>query len=91
MNRNDLITKISTKLDCTKNDAELFIRAYEEVLIDGLARGEKIRIFGVGTLSVIEVPDKNALNPQNGEKIVVKAHNKVKFKVAKEVKQKVKG
>ena len=55
-----------------------------------MSAGKKVRITDVGILSTIEVPEKNAVNPQTGERIVVPAHGKVRFRVAKELKARVK-
>lgn len=90
MKRKEIITEVANKLNCTKCDAELFIRAYEEVLLEAVSAGKKVRITDVGILSTIEVPEKNAVNPQTGEPIVVPAHGKVRFRVAKELKLRVK-
>lgn len=90
MKRKEIITELANKAGSTKNDAGIFLKALEEVLFEGLAEGKKIRLTDVGILSVIEVPEKNAVNPQTGEPIVVPAHGKVKFKVAKALKLKVK-
>ena len=90
MNRKEIITEVANKLNCTKSDAELFIKAYEEVLLEAVSAGKKVRITDVGILSTIEVPEKNAVNPQTGERIVVPAHGKVRFRVAKELKARVK-
>jgi len=90
MKRKEIISEVANKLNCTKKDAELFIKAYEEVVFEAVSAGKKVRISEIGILSTIEIPDKNARNPRTGELIVVKGHGKVKFRVAKALKLSVK-
>ncbi len=54
-----------------------------------LKKGEKVRIPGLGILTVRKRPARMGRNPATGEAIKIKASKKVAFRAAKELKESV--
>jgi DNA-binding protein HU-beta len=57
-----------------------------EAITDNLAKGNKIRMSGVGILEVKKREARVGRNPATGESVQIPASNKVAFRVAKELK-----
>ena len=54
-----------------------------------LKKGDKVRIPGLGILTVRKRPARMGRNPATGEAIKIKASKKVAFRAAKELKESV--
>ncbi|WP_225969555.1 HU family DNA-binding protein [Treponema pedis] len=75
------------KLKQVKGIVDLFV----ESISDLLKSGSGVEIRGLGTFEVVPVKARaNARNPKTGEKMKVKAHCKVRFKPAKDLKDSLK-
>lgn len=57
------------------------------IIKETLAKGEEITLRGFGTLSVVKREERNAVHFKTKEPIVVPAHNTVKFRTSKELKE----
>ena len=57
------------------------------IIKEALANGEDVTLRGLGTLSVVDVKARNAVNFKTKEPITVPAHRSVKFKISKELKE----
>lgn len=57
------------------------------ILKETLAKGEEVTLRGFGTLSVVQREERNAVHFKTKEPIVIPAHNTVKFKPSKELKE----
>lgn len=72
--------------------AEAAAVAYEDSVVEALARGEKVSLPGTLTLMVVAKAEQERPNPQKpGEKITVKAHNAAKFKAGSKLKAAING
>lgn len=95
--RKDIAARIREKVIATgaaisPKVAETVAVAYEEVVAEALAAGEKITLPGFGVFSVVAKDEQERPNPQKpGEKVVIPAHNAPKFKVGSKLKQAVNG
>lgn len=90
MNKQELITALAERAEMTKKDTEKLITAFQEVVTETLVDGEKISMSGFLTLEPCEVAEKACRNPQNGSRVIVPKHTKVKIKVGKNLKEAVK-
>lgn len=70
----------------TKAAAERAFDTFCEVINQKLHEGERLRLPGVGSLSVIERQARTGRNPQTGEEIDIPERRVVKFSVAKSLK-----
>jgi len=90
MNKVDLINEISKKTDFTKQDSEKALDAVFEVIMDGLASGEKVIVSGFGTFEVKERIARVGHDPRTKEEIHIPAMKAATFKTGKVLKERVK-
>ena len=78
MNKNEFITLLSekgyTKIDCGKIIDDVFT-----TLMDALASGESVQIYGFGTFGVRDSAPKEIVDYQTKERISVPGHKAPKF------------
>jgi DNA-binding protein HU-beta len=99
MNKKEFLTKLSEKMSevmeakVSKKAADDTLIALADVVSAALKEGESVKIPGLGTFSVVEVPEKRGtiqMGNRKGEEYVTPAHNAPKFKIAKTLKEFVK-
>lgn len=89
MNKTELIAAVAETATMSKKDAEKFIKAYEEVVIEELVKGGKVQSVGFGTFEVSERKARKGRNPKTGEPMDIAASKSVRFKVGKALKDSV--
>ena len=89
MNSTQFVDKLSTRLDCTKKDADKALKAVLAEIRDCLAKGEKISFIGFGSFEVSNIAARKGRNPQTGAEIDIPASKRPVFKAGKELKEKV--
>ncbi|MCY9292271.1 HU family DNA-binding protein [Bacillus spizizenii] len=90
MNKTEFVGAVAEKLGVTKKETTPNVEGVFEVLAETLAKGESIKIPGVGTFEVRERAARKGRNIQTGEEIEIPASKAVKFKPAKTLKDAVK-
>ncbi len=83
MNKTELAAAIAEKAELTKKDAEKFLSAFNEVVIDVLKNDEKVQLIGFGTFEKRNRPARDGFNPATKEKISIPASNAPAFKAGK--------
>jgi DNA-binding protein HU-beta len=91
MNKADLIDAIVAKSGATKSSVTDVLRAFEEVVVDGVAGGEKIVLSGFLSFERVERKARTARNPQTGAAIQVAASRAPKVSIGSTFKKAVKG
>jgi len=91
MNKQDVVGILAEKNELTKKKAEEVIDGFLKLVVEKLASGEKVQLFGFGNFEVSERAARNGINPKTKEKIKIPASKSVKFKAAKNFKDAVKG
>ncbi len=89
MNKNELITALSSKSGLSKKDTEKALKAFEEVVTEELVNGGKVQLVGFGTFDVAERAAREGRNPQTGSIMTIPASNAPRFKVGKALKDAV--
>jgi DNA-binding protein HU-beta len=89
MTKAELIDRIAENGEITKKKATEAYDAVISGITDSLISGEKISIYGFGTFDIIQKKERAGVNPKTGEKITIAARSAVKFKPAKELKDKL--
>ncbi len=89
MNKTELIAAVAESASMSKKDAEKFVKAYEEVVINELVAGGKVQSVGFGTFEVSERKARKGRNPKTGEPMDISASKSVRFKVGKALKDSV--
>ena len=91
MNKSELIEIMASKANVTKQVAENLLNAFMGAVSDTLSNGEMITLVNFGTFYTTERSARDGRNPQTGETIRIPSARVARFKVGKELKEKVKG
>jgi DNA-binding protein HU-beta len=76
---------LKQELDISKTMALDFLSAFERIITDALANGQRVKINDIGVISVTDVPGRTYRNPSTGGEVYKDAHRKVKFKPSQEL------
>ncbi|WP_369878154.1 HU family DNA-binding protein [Bacillus sp. JNUCC-21] len=90
MNKTEFVGAVADELGVTKKEATPNVEGVFKVLAGTLAKGESIKIPGVGTFEVRERAARKGRNPKSGEEIDIPATKAPAFKAAKALKDAVK-
>lgn len=90
MNKGDLIDKVANDAKLTKTQASAAIDSFLHAAMQSLRKGEKVTLVGFGTFSVVTRNARNGLNPKTLKPLMIPKRKVVKFKVGKELSNKVK-
>ena len=86
MNKTELVAAIAEQAEISKKDAEKVLKAFTDVVAEGLKNGDKIQLVGFGTFEVSERAAREGRNPQTGESMTIAASKTPKFKAGKALK-----
>ena len=86
MNKAEFVAAMAEKAGLSKKDAEKAVKAFTEIVSEGLAKGEKIQLVGFGTFEVAERAAREGRNPRTGENMAIAASKTPKFKAGKALK-----
>ncbi len=89
MTKNELISVIADRVDCTKKDAAIALEATLSSIQESLEKGEKVSIAGFGTFEVRQRNEKVCINPRTKEKMVCPPCKAPAFKAGRTLKQAV--
>ena len=84
VNRTELIAAIAEKADLTKVQADAFLGAFQDVLVENVAKGEAV--MGIER---VERAARTGRNPRTGEEIQIPAGYGVKVTVGSSLKKAV--
>lgn len=85
----DLAQSLAAKKKMQKKDAEAFLKAFFETISSGILEDKIVKIKGLGTFKMIEVQDRESVNVNTGERIVIPGHSKISFTPDAELKDEV--
>ena len=75
----DLALYLSKKHKIQQKEAERFLTAMVDVLNDGLHYEKLVKVKGLGTFKVIEVKNRESVNVNTGERILIEGRPKITF------------
>lgn len=85
----DLAQSLAAKRKMQKKEAEAFLKAFFETISNGILEDKIVKIKGLGTFKMIEVQDRESVNVNTGERIVIPGHSKISFTPDAELKDEV--
>ena len=92
MIRSDLITRLAEiHPQLLAKDAALIVKIILDELSTVLSKGERIEIRGFGSFDLKYRPPRKGRNPRTGNKVKVPAKYVPRFKVGKELRERVNG
>ena len=74
-----LAKTLAQKKDLTQKDAEAFLREFFDTIIQNVTTDKLVKIKGLGTFKLIEVLDRESVNVNTGERIIIPGHTKLSF------------
>lgn len=89
MNKTEFIAAIAEEAGLSKTDAAKAVKAFTDVVVEEMKKGEKIQLVGFGTFEVSERAERTGRNPQSGAEMVIPASKAPKFKAGKALKDMV--
>lgn len=85
----DLAQSLAARRKMQRKDAEAFLKAFFETISTGILQDKTVKIKGLGTFKMIEVQDRESVNVNTGERIVIPGHSKITFTPDSELKDEV--
>jgi len=90
MTKAELIDQIAQDTGITKTEAGAALNSFTDNVTKALKeKNGKLSLIGFGTFTKAHRKAREGRNPQTGESIKIKAHNVVKFKAGKKLKDAV--
>ena len=86
MNKQGIITKMSELANGTKVEASKYLDAFLGALEYAIENKEEFKLTGHFGMKVVERSQKNGINPQTKEKIIIPAKNAIKTSIGKKLK-----
>lgn len=75
----DLAKAVVAKHQLKQRDAEVFVNAVVDTIIEGLQNDRLVKIKGFGTFKLTAVRDRESVNVNTGERVVISGHDKISF------------
>lgn len=75
----DLAQRLAEKLGISLQDAELFIRKMFDVANEGLQSDKLVKMKWLGTFKVMAVKDRESVDVNTGERIIIEGRDKISF------------
>lgn len=89
LNFNDLSDLLSVRSGHSKKEADRFLKEFFSLAESVIARGETLKIAGLGTFKPVWVADRASVNVQTGESFKIAGHYKLSFTPEKSLREAV--
>ncbi|QPK80765.1 HU family DNA-binding protein [Schaalia sp. ZJ405] len=89
VNRTELVAQIADRTDLTKVQADAALGAFQDVLVESLAKGEAVKVTGLLSVERVERAARTGRNPRTGEEIQIPAGYGVKLSAGSNLKKAV--
>ena len=89
MNKTELAKKVAEENNLTVKAETAVVDSVLNTIMDTVAAGEEVQLFGFGSFSVKHRDAREGRNPATGETITIAASDTPVFKAAKAFKEKV--
>lgn len=90
MTKNDIAVELANRIpELSKKTALQVVDGVAEIMADAFTRGENVYLRGFGTMKVNTTKERKARNIYAGSTVVVPAQRTVKFKLSKDLKERM--
>jgi DNA-binding protein HU-beta len=89
MNKGELVDQIAENANVTKKEADAILTAMLDVILETVAKGEKVTLVGFGTFEARDRQAREGRNPSTGEPIKIPATRVPAFSAGKQFKDRV--
>jgi len=87
MSNADLRNAVVERSGMPKDLVASVLDSLASVLVEQMARGNKVQVAGLGTFDVVSRSERSGRNPQTGEPLTIPARKAVKFTAAASLKR----
>jgi len=87
MTKIDIIQNVCDRLGFSKKDSARIVESVFDIMKDELAKGDKVKISGVGNFIVKDKNSRRGRNPQTGAEIEISARRVLTFKSSQVLKK----
>ncbi|MDR1313088.1 MAG: HU family DNA-binding protein [Deltaproteobacteria bacterium] len=91
MTKTELITQVALETGFSRPAVQKILESILSTSIISLKKDTRFQLFGLGVFQIVKRSKRKGRNPRTGEALTVKAHNAVRFKAAKVLKDSVNG
>ncbi len=78
-NIQDLSDLLSHRNNISRKEADTFVRLFFETISTFLVRDKIVKVKGLGTFKLVEVSDRESVDVNTGQRILISGHSKVSF------------
>ena len=89
MTRVQLVEKVAYRMKVTKKDADTYLTAFLDSIMDTLAKDRRVVVQGFGSFKINEYKARVAKKPLTGEVIHLPVRRKPSFHAGKELREQV--
>ena len=89
VNGTELVAKIAERANISKVHADAALAAFQDVLVESLAKGETVKVTGLLSVERVERAARTGRNPRTGEEIKIPAGFGVKLSAGSTLKKAV--
>ena len=89
MNKTQLIDAVAKEANIKKRDVETIVENFLNIIVDEVAKGEKVQITGFGSFERKERGERMIKNPRTGEPMQVAPSKSPSFSAGSVFKEKV--
>ena len=75
----DLANAVALRKRIPLKEAEAFVKQFFDLVSEHIVSDKLLKIKGLGTFKLVEVQERESINVNNGERIVIPGHMKVAF------------
>lgn len=79
LNISDLCSVLVAKNGLQDAEAQSFVKMMFDIIQEGLEEDKIVKVKGLGTFKIIEVDDRESINVNTGERVLIAGHSKVTF------------
>lgn len=89
MNKSELVRELSKRLGFSQKDTEKFVDEFQSVVTDELCQGGNVRLIGFASFETRYREQREGVNPQTKEKMIIEGKNVPLVKIGKALKDAV--
>ena len=76
---NELAAKLIERKGLSKKQAAAFVNEMFDIIQRGLETDKAVKVKGFGTFKIINVDDRESINVNTGERVLIEGHSKITF------------
>lgn len=75
----DIARILTDKYNMKGKDAEVFVNAFVDTILEGLENDRQVKVKGLGTFKITAVKERASINVNTGEPVTISGHDKISF------------